>query len=136
MDDFERIITVMEQQIALCGTDGEHERITVYMTADDSMRIVEWLKAYKELQERHKILVDCADNLVLALKEKTSLINFLKHQRKKGHWVFGNTNGHGWMKCSQCLVSQDGQTACFSFCPNCGARMEEEVEYADIQNAD
>ena len=48
MDDLERIITVIEEQIALCGTDGEHERITVYMTADDSKRIIKWLKAYKE----------------------------------------------------------------------------------------
>ena len=38
----------MEEQIALCGTDGEHERITVYMTADDSRRIVEWLKEQRK----------------------------------------------------------------------------------------
>ena len=54
MDDFERIITVMEEQIALCGTDGEHDRITVYMTADDSKRIVKWLKAIKKPVEPHK----------------------------------------------------------------------------------
>ena len=63
------------------------------------------------------------------LTEQVSLIHFLKHQRQKGHWVFGSSNGHSWMKCSQCLVSQDGQTACFSFCPNCGASMEEEPEH-------
>lgn len=63
------------------------------------------------------------------IREQVSLIHFLKHQRQKGHWVFGSSNGHSWMKCSQCLVSQDGQTACFSFCPNCGASMEEEPEH-------
>lgn len=64
--------------------------------------------------------------LVIAmLKEQKALIHFLEHQREKGHWIFGNTNGHGWMKCSQCLVSQDGQTSCYLFCPCCGADMSE-----------
>lgn len=44
------------------------------------------------------------------------------------HWIFGATQGHSWMKCSECLVSQDGQTATFSFCPNCGAQMDEVTE--------
>lgn len=44
-------------------------------------------------------------------------------ERKTGRWIFGHTLGHSWMKCSECLVSQDGQTACFSYCPNCGAMM-------------
>ena len=39
-----RLITVLEQQIALCGTDDEHDRTTVYLTADDARRIVSWLK--------------------------------------------------------------------------------------------
>ena len=45
---------------------------------------------------------------------------------KHGKWIFGSTLGHSWMKCSECCVSQDGQTLCFSSCPNCGARMVEE----------
>lgn len=50
MNDFDRIITVMEEQIALCGTDGEHNRITVYLTADDAKRIVAWLKELRRIQ--------------------------------------------------------------------------------------
>lgn len=45
---------------------------------------------------------------------------------RHGHWVFGNTLGHSWMKCSECLVSQNGQTATYTYCPNCGARMDGE----------
>jgi hypothetical protein len=45
---------------------------------------------------------------------------------RHGKWIFGSTLGHSWMKCSECCVSQDGQTLCFSYCPNCGARMDEE----------
>ena len=45
-------------------------------------------------------------------------------ERKVGHWIFGETMGHSWMKCSECCVSQDGQTLCFTYCPNCGAKME------------
>ena len=44
----------------------------------------------------------------------------------RGEWIFGETMGHSWMKCSNCCVSQSGQTATFSFCPNCGADMRTE----------
>ena len=45
-------------------------------------------------------------------------------ERKVGKWIFGETMGHSWMKCSECCKSQDGQTLCFTYCPNCGAKME------------
>lgn len=40
-----------------------------------------------------------------------------------GKWVFGDTLGRSWMKCNKCLVLQSGQTATFTYCPNCGAKM-------------
>ena len=43
---------------------------------------------------------------------------------KHGRWIFGDTMGHSWQKCSECCVSQSGQTATFSYCPNCGAKMD------------
>ena len=49
-------------------------------------------------------------------------------ERKTAHWVFGNTMGHSWMKCSECCVSQSGQTGCWTYCPNCGAEMKGETE--------
>ena len=49
-------------------------------------------------------------------------------ERKTAHWVFGNTIGHSWMKCSECCVSQSGQTGCWTYCPNCGAEMKGETE--------
>ena len=42
------------------------------------------------------------------------------------HWIFGETMGHPWMKCSSCCVSQEGQTLTFTYCPNCGAYMQGE----------
>lgn len=50
---------------------------------------------------------------------------------RHGNWVFGNTLGHSWMKCSECLVSQNGQTATYTYCPNCGARMDGEQNETD-----
>jgi hypothetical protein len=47
---------------------------------------------------------------------------------RHGHWIFGQTMGHSWMKCSECCVSQGGQTATFTYCPNCGAKMDEVEE--------
>ena len=45
---------------------------------------------------------------------------------RHGRWIFGSTLGHSWMKCSECCKSQDGQTLCFTYCPNCGAKMDAE----------
>lgn len=45
-----------------------------------------------------------------------------------GEWEFGETMHHPWMKCSECNVSQSGWTSCFSFCPNCGAKMDGDTE--------
>lgn len=43
---------------------------------------------------------------------------------RHGYWIFGSTSTSSWMKCSECLKSQSGQTATFSYCPNCGAKMD------------
>ena len=40
-----------------------------------------------------------------------------------GRWIFGTTNNHEWMKCSECLKSQT-LNGCFTYCPNCGAKMD------------
>lgn len=50
---------------------------------------------------------------------------------RHGHWIFGETMGHSWMKCSECCVSQSGQTLTFTYCPNCGARMDGGKDDAD-----
>lgn len=38
-------------------------------------------------------------------------------------WIFGSSKTSCWMTCSICCKSQSGQTATFSYCPNCGAKM-------------
>ena len=40
-----------------------------------------------------------------------------------GRWIWGTSNNHEWMKCSECLVSQT-PTGVFTYCPNCGAKMD------------
>lgn len=65
------------------------------------------------------------------VKLHADTLSLLKEQQKliddAPHWIFGNSYGHAWMKCSNCCVSQSGQTACWSYCPNCGARMKGQV---------
>ena len=46
---------------------------------------------------------------------------------KHGRWEYGVTLNHEWRKCSVCLVSQD-IFGCFTYCPNCGAKMDLEDE--------
>lgn len=45
---------------------------------------------------------------------------------RHGKWIFESIRGHAVMTCSECCKVQDGQTLCFTYCPNCGARMDEE----------
>ena len=42
---------------------------------------------------------------------------------RHGRWIYGITLNHEWKKCSECLVSQ-GIFGCFTYCPNCGAKMD------------
>lgn len=41
-----------------------------------------------------------------------------------GEWIFGQTNGIRWMKCSKCNVAQlAGPLFAYFHCPNCGSEM-------------
>ena len=53
---------------------------------------------------------------------------------KSGRWIFGSSNTSSWMKCSVCCKSQSGQTATFSYCPNCGAKMQTEPPESEVQD--
>lgn len=46
---------------------------------------------------------------------------------RHGRWIYGITLNHEWRKCSECLVSQD-IFGCFTYCPNCGAKMDGEAD--------
>lgn len=43
---------------------------------------------------------------------------------RHGRWIFGSAKTSCWMTCSVCCKSQSVQTATFSYCPNCGAKMD------------
>ena len=79
-------------------------------------------KILKELEKMNKNKQDGDE-----VKEWIS-VNDKLPERKTAHWVFGNTMGHSWMKCSECCVSQSGQTGCWTYCPNCGAEMKGKTE--------
>lgn len=81
-----------------------------------------------------KLIIDIPENLYKWIKDEydnpneevaySAIENGTPYEeRPQGEWIFGSTLGHGWMKCSNCCVSQSGQTLCWSFCPNCGADM-------------
>lgn len=72
--------------------------------------------------ETGKLLSQAAD----VIEELSAKVE--KQNVKHGHWIFGETYGCSWMKCSECLKVQNGQTACFTYCPNCGAKMMDKSE--------
>lgn len=50
-----------------------------------------------------------------------------------GRWVFETVYHREVMKCSECLVSQT-PTGVFTYCPNCGARMDLEANDGIAKN--
>lgn len=50
MNDRERIVQVLKDQIALCGPDPERDRWWVTFTADDARRILEILNKQEQTQ--------------------------------------------------------------------------------------
>ena len=85
---------------------------------DDHVGYVSEEYTMKKFDE--KILTGKAECNFLIGKYETIDVEPVKH----GRWIFGETMGHSWMKCSECCVSQSGQTATFTYCPNCGAKMD------------
>lgn len=58
------------------------------------------------------------------------VLNFTAPTPKHGHWILHEGyRGAGWYirKCSVC--GKEGWTIDMNYCPDCGARMDEEVEY-------
>lgn len=80
-----------------------------------------------ELMKMRQPISIVGEELVDLYEERREILK----ANKRAHWVFGSTMGHNWMKCSNCLVSQIGQTATFSYCPNCGVEMSEPIEYEE-----
>ena len=68
-----------------------------------------------------------SDGISAAIKELEAFPTANVEPVRHGYWIFGATNGHSWQKCSECCVLQNGQTLCFSYCPNCGAKMDGET---------
>ena len=88
--------------------------------------VVAWLKKLGRFWK-------CCENTKHMRKTLGGIINHIEKMSAvdavevaHGRWIFGHTIGHAWMKCSECLKSQM-PNGCFTYCPNCGARMDLEV---------
>lgn len=86
-------------------------------------RVKEWMQEFSQ---------EFSTEYIYQRRDLEDLLDYIDDAptiKKKAHWVFGVTHGHCWMKCSDCLKAQQGQTATFSYCPNCGAEMSEDATY-------
>ena len=109
------------------------------MTLDKAIKHAEEVAKEKEeqaweaqLQEEYRTCKDCA-------KEHRQLAEWLKElkqfrkQTKTGHWI---DNFNGTISCSCCHTwfHNDGRFPYIYYCPNCGAKMDEDertLKYAD-----
>ena len=68
---------------------------------------------------------------VRLVKDRLERLPSAQLERKKGEWI-PVTNGRGGFECDQCHnyapSYQDGVEWLSGFCPNCGAKMDEEIE--------
>lgn len=97
----------------------------------DSSALLEWMLGNVAffVEEPSKVV----DFIEFAIKVQPTVIcvrDDLKNipELQHGQWIFGSSKTSSWMKCSICCKSQNGQTATFSYCPNCGAKMDGGVD--------
>ena len=119
------IHALAKEMPSLTTPDGSGEFDHDIQITDEAF--VDCMRIINELPSAEPDLSEYSDNLWRNAYERGKRDALA--ERKTGRWIFGHTLGHSWMKCSECLVSQDGQTACFSYCPNCGAMMKEGEEH-------
>lgn len=82
------------------------------------------IKAIENLQDCYNGFSDTYDKacIIGVLEEVPSA----QPERKTGKWIY---NSPVTMKCNQCgLTIKDWNWHRFKYCPNCGARMEEEED--------
>ncbi len=78
--------------------------------------VIEWLK--------DKDIIKLKSQEENAIKELQQVYS-VKPQPKTGHWIDHQEDRWIYAKCSECGSVRNTQT---NYCPNCGARMESEVE--------
>lgn len=97
--------------------------------------IEEFMTAFR-IQEEEHVMRAVADvgiavdkqRLIKALEDAKSFYEegYKAAAPKHGHWIyFIGLNGCKQCKCSECLVSYGNMDT--PYCPNCGAKMDEEV---------
>ena len=109
------------------------------MTLDEAIKHAEEVAEEKEeqaweaqLQEEYITCKDCAaEHRQLAewLKE----LKQLRKQTKTGYWI-DNFNGTIYCSCCHIWFHNDGMFSYIHYCPNCGAKMDEDerpLKYAD-----
>lgn len=134
-------------------TQAEERRkknmFNVFMKSLEEGLIKDLNKAYKEDKDLYSKILNniknqgIKDNLefwirtFLADHTITELLDVVKYcvknKEETGKWVWeDDTRGGKWLVCSCCgkepVIGYDGDYEETDFCPNCGARMESEVE--------
>lgn len=105
------------------------ERRMIMAKYIDREALVEWLKRIplKDLSDgRGLCRVIFEDDFKRAIKKIPKGIIVDVAQVRHGEWeIVVGSNGKEYMVCTCCRVSQD-LTGVFTYCPNCGAKMDGE----------
>ena len=84
-----------------------------------------------EIEITGRTNAEAVKGYVRLVKDRLERLPSAQLERKKGEWI-PVTNGRGGFECDQCHnyapSYQDGVEWLSGFCPNCGAKMDEEIE--------
>lgn len=93
----------------------------------DASALLEWMLGNVAFfVEKPSEVVDFIEFAIKAQETIICVPDDLKNipELQHGRWIFGSSKTSSWMTCNICCKSQSGQTATFSYCPNCGAKMD------------
>ena len=92
---------------------------------------IRWVKTECNPYGKPTLEFESGKKVIEHLEQMPSAQPSAHQERMRGRWV-PVTNGRGGYECDQCHnyapSYQDGAEWLSDFCPNCGARMDEEVE--------
>jgi Lar family restriction alleviation protein len=116
----------MTEELKPCPFCGGKVTLTERDPSEGYRYLIRCENCEGDFNNPEKVVADfcfCSDDKEAIIKKWNTRVKDAEPVRH-GKWIFESIRGHAVMTCSECCRVQDGQTLCFTYCLNCGARMD------------